>query len=142
MKSFNYIKVQTIKLELAEFKDSHAINGVGNIFNYITGEMIFDWIEEMNKDVSYEPRQIDFYVDAELKSKFWKDTQKGIQIKLWEKERKDEFKKRDNLGMPLSEMELELYKTQRKKVLLQIYKTKWVEHLLNKLADNNQFIEI
>lgn len=135
MKNFNYIKVQTIKLELAEFKDSHAINGNGNIFNYVTGEMIYDWIEEMNKDVSYEPRAIDFFVDDELKKVLWKDTQKGFQIKLWDKERKEYI-------VNAAEDVIALYKEQRKKVLLQIYKTKWVENLLNKLADNNQFIEI
>ncbi len=135
MKNFSYIKIQTIKLELSEFKDSHAINGKGNMFNYIAGEMIYDWIEEMNKDVSYEPRAIDFYVDATLKSKFWKEADKELVIKLWEKERKKEM-------INAAEDLIELYKKQRHKVRVQIYKTKWVENLLNKLADNNQFIEI
>lgn len=124
-----------IKQELSEFKDSHAINGAGNMFNYIAGEMIYDWIEEMNKDVSYEPRTIDFYVDDKLKKVLWKLSQKGLLITLWDKDRKDAM-------VNASEDAIELHKTQRKKVLLQIYKTKWVENLLNKLADNNQFIEI
>lgn len=135
MKSSNLINQMLIKQELSEFKDSHAINGSGNMFNYIAGEMIYDWIEEMNKDKSYEERDIDFFVDDDLKKVLWKDTQKGFQIKLWDKERKEAV-------VNAAEDVIELYKTQRKKVLLQIYKTKWVENLLNKLADNNQFIEI
>lgn len=132
---FNYIDQQLLRGVLKDFKDSYIINDKGNIFNYAVGAMIYDWIEEMNKDTSYEPKEISFHLTEDEKKSLWKEANKGLLITVWDKEREDLLKE-------ATPEYLELHKQIRKQIIIKIYKTKLVEYLFNKLADNGQFIEI
>jgi len=131
----NYIDQKALSEVLKDFKDSYIINDKGTVFNYTIGSMIYDWIEEMNKDTSYEPKEISFHLTEDEKKPMWKDANKGMMIKLWDKEREDLLKE-------ANPEYLKMHKEIRKQIIIKIYKTKLVEHLLNKLADNGQFIDI
>lgn len=129
-----------MEVVLKDFKDSFIINDKGDIFNHKVGAMIYDYIEEMNKDASYEPETIIFHINELEKKQLWKESKKGFMITLWDNEREkwlSELPKQE-----LTEQELELQNKQREKVIIEIYKTKLVEHLLNVLANNGQFIDI
>jgi len=133
----NYIDQQLLRVVLKEFKDSYIINDTGAIFNYTVGAMMYDWIEEMNKDTSYEPKEISFHLTEDEKKPLWKEANKGLLISLW-----DSDNERVKLLKEATPEYLELHKHIRKQIIIKIYKTKLVEHLLNKLADNGQFIDI
>ena len=134
MKSFSFIKIQAMDVVLKEFKDSFIINDVGDIFNHTVGAMIYDSIQELNT-VELDVPEIIFHIDENGKKQLWKESKKGFMIKLWDKEREKSLAE-------LTEEDIDLHKKQREAVIIEIYKTKLVEHLLNVLANNNKFVNL
>lgn len=117
---FSNIQLQVWEYALTEFKNEHAINGRGYIFNYKAGAEIYDYM--MNED---EHIKIVINISELDKKKLWKKAKTGILITQYDIA---------TSANPNNEM--------RKKVEIQIYKTLLLECHLNQLADNGQFIDL
>ena len=133
----NLIDQKLLSQLLKDFKDSHIIYDYGTIYNYTVGAMLYDYIIWLNEfDVDDSPK-ISFLITDDEKKVLWKYANKGLLISLWDRE-----PERVKLLAEATPEYKELHIQIRKQIITKIYKTKLVEHLLNKLADNGQYIDI
>jgi hypothetical protein len=121
-KHFSNIHAQVIAQSLKEFKDIHAITDKG-ILGIKAGEILYDVITG-EYDIEEDVPNVVLSVTAEEKKQLWKEANIGDMMKLFKKE--------------FPEADKERIKAQATR----IYKTFLVEHHLNILANNGQFVEI